>query len=218
MSTQVQPGTSAKPAATTTTATKPSKGLNAAFAPPPAVEIEPVDGELIYIHRPLPIRERQKKDAELAKEGGSGGSSINAVSTSRGPPPAAVLLQGWMDGPLRIVAKYAAVYARLFPEATIVLQLSTGKSFMSPEAVKVKTAGRVSQLLAEVETRMGQRDELRGQQRELEEGTRQAGIRMDVDAQNTLAAQKGASDPSDISRAPRGVVIHTCECSSCLLW
>ena len=199
----------------------PAAAKAAAPAGAPAVEFEALDS-LVHVYRPPPIRERQKQQAELKKQQQQQDDGLAPVSTSRGPAPAAVLIQGWMDAPLRIVAKYAAPYARLFPDSTIVLQLSTGSSFMAAEAAKQKTARRVGEVLAEVETRMAQRDRLRDQERGLEASARQAGLRMDVDAQNSLAREsKDKSDEQDsdssIARVPRGVIIHTCEwCSSSL--
>lgn len=41
-----------------------------------------------------------------------------------------------MDAPLRLVAKYAQPYAILFPQATILIKLSDGKSYISKEKVR----------------------------------------------------------------------------------
>lgn len=55
--------------------------------------------------------------------------------------PCAVLLCGWMNGELKYLHKYVAPYKRMFPNATILILLSTLKStFLSPPAATRSTA------------------------------------------------------------------------------
>ncbi len=50
--------------------------------------------------------------------------------------PSHVVIFGWMDAPIRLVAKYAQPYTALFPDATVLIQLSDGKSYLARENVR----------------------------------------------------------------------------------
>lgn len=50
--------------------------------------------------------------------------------------PSHVVIFGWMDAPIRLVAKYAQPYTVLFPDATVLIVLSDGKSYLAREAVR----------------------------------------------------------------------------------
>lgn len=50
--------------------------------------------------------------------------------------PSHVVIFGWMDAPIRLVAKYAQPYTVLFPDATVLIQLSDGKSYLARENVR----------------------------------------------------------------------------------
>ncbi|CCF48342.1 hypothetical protein NDA11_006874 [Ustilago hordei] len=50
--------------------------------------------------------------------------------------PSHVIIFGWMDAPIRLVCKYAQPYTVLFPDATIFIQLSDGKSYLARENVR----------------------------------------------------------------------------------
>lgn len=73
-------------------------------------------------------------------------SPISTTTTA----PGVVVIMGWMDAPLRIVTKYAAPYAKLFPQATIVIKLSTGKSFMASKEAREASLMTVVKVLEEV--------------------------------------------------------------------
>uniref|UniRef100_V5EYN3 Uncharacterized protein n=2 Tax=Kalmanozyma brasiliensis (strain GHG001) TaxID=1365824 RepID=V5EYN3_KALBG len=57
--------------------------------------------------------------------------------------PSHVLIFGWMDAPIRLVAKYAQPYTVLFPNATVLIQLSDGKSYLAREQVRREQMQRV---------------------------------------------------------------------------
>ncbi|TKY89006.1 hypothetical protein EX895_002247 [Sporisorium graminicola] len=57
--------------------------------------------------------------------------------------PSHVVIFGWMDAPIRLVAKYAQPYTVLFPDATVVIQLSDGKTYRAREAVRRQQLQRV---------------------------------------------------------------------------
>ncbi|KAJ9475056.1 hypothetical protein PHBOTO_004932 [Pseudozyma hubeiensis] len=57
--------------------------------------------------------------------------------------PSHVIIFGWMDAPIRLVAKYAQPYTVLFPDATVLIQLSDGKSYLAREDVRRKQLQRV---------------------------------------------------------------------------
>ncbi|CDS02190.1 hypothetical protein [Sporisorium scitamineum] len=57
--------------------------------------------------------------------------------------PSHIVIFGWMDAPIRLVAKYAQPYTVLFPEATVLIQLSDGKSYLAREAVRRQQLQRV---------------------------------------------------------------------------
>ena len=50
--------------------------------------------------------------------------------------PSHVIIFGWMDAPIRLVAKYAQPYTVLFPDATVLIQLSDGKSYLARENIR----------------------------------------------------------------------------------
>lgn len=57
--------------------------------------------------------------------------------------PSHIVVFGWMDAPIRLVAKYAQPYTVLFPDATVLIQLSDGKSYLAPENVRREQLQRV---------------------------------------------------------------------------
>lgn len=64
--------------------------------------------------------------------------------------PSHVIIFGWMDAPIRLVAKYAQPYTVLFPDATVLVQLSDGKSYLARENVRRQQLQRV---IAEINAR-----------------------------------------------------------------
>lgn len=80
----------------------------------------------VHIYRP---------DQQSSQYEASSPAVLKPISTTL-QPPGTVVIMGWMDAPLRIVTKYAAPYAKLFPQATIIIKLSTGKSFMASKEAK----------------------------------------------------------------------------------
>lgn len=63
--------------------------------------------------------------------------------------PTHIVIFGWMDAPIRLVAKYAQPYTVLFPDATVLIQLSDGKSYLARENVRREQLQRV---IAEITT------------------------------------------------------------------
>ncbi|SPO31164.1 uncharacterized protein UTRI_05188_B [Ustilago trichophora] len=57
--------------------------------------------------------------------------------------PSHILIFGWMDAPIRLVAKYAQPYTVLFPDATVLIQLSDGKSYLARENIRREQLQRV---------------------------------------------------------------------------
>lgn len=152
--------------------------------------------------------------------------------------PRLILVMGWMNAPLRLVTKYAAPYSLLFPQATIVVQLSTGVTFIRDKKQHALGFQHILHLLTEVRNRRDARSELRDQVSALESATSQAGLRLDADAQRTLgdeardapkeestssgAASSATDSPSSndgttkrdsSSNTPHsgGILIHSCE-------
>lgn len=55
-----------------------------------------------------------------------------ATALASSSAPCAVVLYGWMDAELKYVAKYALPYTEMYPNATVLVQLSTtGSAFMT---------------------------------------------------------------------------------------
>lgn len=57
--------------------------------------------------------------------------------------PSHIVIFGWMDAPIRLVAKYAQPYTVLFPDATVLIQLSDGKSYLARENVRREQLQRI---------------------------------------------------------------------------
>ncbi|PWY97997.1 hypothetical protein BCV70DRAFT_218837 [Testicularia cyperi] len=61
---------------------------------------------------------------------------LSTLATKLAKQPSHVIIFGWMDAPLRLVAKYAQPYTVLFPHATVLIKLSDGKSYLANETVR----------------------------------------------------------------------------------
>ncbi|SNX86950.1 uncharacterized protein MEPE_05659 [Melanopsichium pennsylvanicum] len=70
--------------------------------------------------------------------------------------PTHIVIFGWMDAPVRLVAKYAQPYTVLFPDATVLIQLSDGKSYLARENVRREQLQRI---LSEISTPPKKSDE-----------------------------------------------------------
>lgn len=153
-----------------------------ASASPPPLSFDALS-ETVHVYRPpsgsrslMPQAERQA------------GNGVLAPLRTRSPAtmPRVVLVMGWMNAPLRIVTKYAAPYALLFPTATIIVKLSQGVSFMRSRQAQLGALEKVADLVCEAEASNESRAALRRQVAQLEGSAGQAGLTMDVDVQNTL--------------------------------
>jgi hypothetical protein len=160
----------------------------------------------VHIYRP-------KKEKKVKSDSKETSSVLSPIKTD-GVSPSVVLIMGWMNAPLRIVLKYATPYAKLFPQATIIIKLSTGSAFMaSAEAREASFKGIVS-LLEEAQSSSEAKAALHGQVAELELSANQAGIRLDVDTQNRLqqeAEKQEQPDASSLQPPPQqsGMLIHS---------
>ncbi|CAD6913652.1 unnamed protein product [Tilletia controversa] len=85
--------------------------------------------------------------------------------------PAVILLFGFMDGPLRIMSKYVNQYTARFPTSTLLLQLSTSKSFFISQEERSARMRKIVQLVERAQERALARRDLRRKIREIE-GTR----------------------------------------------
>lgn len=194
------------------TSTAPSS-LAAGNQPTEAAKEEPIEfvplSNSVYVYRP-------EKGAKKSKTSTASTPSvlkpINVKET-----PRAVVIMGWMDAPLRIVTKYAAPYAKLFPEATIVVELSTGKSFMMKREVRRKQLGKVTDVLEEVQASNEARSSLHQQVAELEKSSKQAGLRLDVDSQIKFSEEAKGEEGGKVvaksseSSSDGSIMIHSCE-------
>ncbi|SOV03515.1 uncharacterized protein UDID_06735 [Ustilago sp. UG-2017a] len=65
-------------------------------------------------------------------------SPLRRIDRQRGVvhSPSHVIIFGWMGASIRLVSKYAQPYTVLFPDATIFIQLSDGKSYLARENVR----------------------------------------------------------------------------------
>ncbi|PKI83240.1 hypothetical protein MVES1_003051 [Malassezia vespertilionis] len=74
-----------------------------------------------------------------------------SASGAHSQAPTAVVLYGWMDAELKYVAKYADMYAKLLPSATVLVNLTTNKStFLSSELERAKEASYTIRALRDV--------------------------------------------------------------------
>ena len=94
--------------------------------------------ESVYISRP-------------SERAGTGTGSASASADTNGGlaplrtaiQPSHVVIFGWMDAPLRLVLKYAVPYTLLFPDSTVVIKLSDGRSYLAGEAARRAALGPV---------------------------------------------------------------------------
>lgn len=158
---------------------------------------------------------RPKKGVKQAKKDASSSLLSPIKVIQRGVLPNAVVILGWMDAPMRIVSKYAAPYAKLFPQATIIVKLSSGQSFMAGKAAQEAALQGVIRELEDVQRSVEAKSQLQSQVADLEKSANQAGLRLDVDSQNQLQekAQSGEqSDASSSAAQASGILIHSCAC------
>ncbi|EPQ27890.1 uncharacterized protein PFL1_04634 [Pseudozyma flocculosa PF-1] len=94
-----------------------------ATAPPP--QFYPI-APSIYVSRPTD-KERASQLTDIAEP-------LRPLDAALATSPRDVVIFGWMDAPLRLVAKYAVPYTVLFPQANVYIKLSNGKSYLSSEA------------------------------------------------------------------------------------
>ncbi|UZJ54415.1 hypothetical protein CBS101457_003735 [Exobasidium rhododendri] len=165
----------------------------------------------VHIYRPK--KEKPGAAAANAKAAKEASAILYPIDTSGGTSPDAILIMGWMNAPLRIVAKYAAPYTKLFPEATIIIKLSVGSAFVASKEAKAKSFREVVKALEEVQTSSDAKYQLHNQVAELQKSGNQAGLRMDVDSQIRLqdeAENKSEDDvPQPQKRQSNGVMIHS---------
>ncbi|KAL9940656.1 hypothetical protein V8E36_000144 [Tilletia maclaganii] len=75
--------------------------------------------------------------------------------------PAVVLIFGFMDGPLRIMTKYAAQYLARFPTSTLILHLSTGTGLLADQDERTARMRKLLPLLERAQERAESRRALR---------------------------------------------------------
>ncbi|KAK0550619.1 hypothetical protein OC845_002573 [Tilletia horrida] len=102
--------------------------------------------------------------------------------------PAVILLFGFMDGPLRIMLKYASQYLARFPSSFLILQLSTGTGFLADQGTRSGRMQKVVSLLERAQDRAEARRALRRQIRSVER--RAAERSLDSDEQRRLRRLK----------------------------
>lgn len=149
--------------------------------------------------------------------------------TKASAPPRVVLLLGWMDAPLRLVSKYAEPYTRLFPHASILIQLSNGQTYLQgrkapslrvlsevllQEAEKEHSRNEMRREMEDVERRGGQLtlDEDKKRDTETETTTEKNSVQMDDSTASIIDNKDKDSPPSpslNIHPAPTGLIIHT---------
>ncbi|KAJ1017863.1 hypothetical protein NDA16_005179 [Ustilago loliicola] len=124
-STETEPASAQDFAATVAAVVKVSS-----YTPPELTRIQ----HNTFVSRPSdPSRAGIRKlDASLLP------SPLRPIDRQRGVvrSPSHVIIFGWMDAPIRLVAKYAQPYTVLFPDATVLIQLSDGKSYLARENVR----------------------------------------------------------------------------------
>jgi hypothetical protein len=122
-------------------------GSDSSTVAPPKEAPIPFTAQSRSVHLYRPSKSKDVSDGIPA----STASILSPLSTSS-PPPAAVLIMGWMDAPLRIVSKYAAIYAKLFPDAPILIKLSSGKAFVAKKEVREAPLANVVEILQDINT------------------------------------------------------------------
>lgn len=158
----------------------------------------------VHVYRPRKDRKAGPPDAGV----------LSPVKAGTGAAtPSAVVIMGWMDAPLRIVSKYAAPYAILFPRATIIIKLSTGIAFMAGKEAREAALKGVIKVLEEVQASSEARGLLQVQVADLKKSSNQAGLRLDVDSQNRLQDESDRDDDGQTgSPSPAGgILVHSCE-------
>lgn len=188
-----------------TTGKSPSRTPSASAVPPPLTYTS--ISRTVHIFKP-DVKAKTKLEA--------GSSKTLAPIRTRSPHtvPRVVLIMGWMNAPLRIVTKYAAPYALLFPTATIIVKLSQGVSFMRSRQSQLEALEKVADLVCEAEASNEARAALRQQVAELESNATQAGLTMDVDSQRTLSerAERGEDESKKLQTDKAhsgGMLIHS---------
>ncbi|KAE8218762.1 hypothetical protein CF319_g7420 [Tilletia indica] len=102
--------------------------------------------------------------------------------------PAVILVYGFMDGPMRIMSKYISQYTARFPTSTLILQLSTSKSFFATPDERTARTRKIIQLIERAQERAQSRRDLRRRIRQLERNAAERSL--DVGEQRRLKKLK----------------------------
>lgn len=127
--------------------------------------------------------------------------------------PNIILIMGWMNAPLRLVSKYAAPYALLFPAATIIVQLSTGVTFIQKKKAHEQSFKHVINLLQDINTSEKAKSDMHDNIRSLQDGPQQSELTLDSDSQKGLKKLPDETNSSKANPQPKqaGLLIHSCE-------
>ncbi|CEH14119.1 TRANSMEMBRANE PROTEIN 53 [Ceraceosorus bombacis] len=147
----------------------------------------------VHVHRPAP----QHRTTKLRTEE----PPLQPLDCS----PQVVLIFGWMDAPLRLVSRYAAPYAALYPRATLVLKLSTGQSYMASAAARHAALQSVVKVLQEEGARENSIAELHDQYEERRENQ---GL-LTMDTQKVREMEEQGRPKSSFTPPPKGMIIHS---------
>lgn len=137
-------------------------------------------------------------------------------------PPRIILIFGWMDAPARIVTKYANPWIERFPQATVILRLSSAASYMAGKDAKDLMMKRLVNLVKEEGHKEERRHSLHTEIGRVQlESDR---FSMDKNKQNEVASKKDPGDStvtliekstesirasSPAEAPPSGIIIHS---------
>lgn len=173
---------------------------------PPALDFERLS-ESLFLYRPPANNFKRPFDIS-----GNVKDVLQPIRPKRvsGQIPKVILIMGWMDAPFRIVTKYAAPYALLFPTATIIIKLSDGISFMRGRKAQSDSMAKVADLLCQAEASNEAKAALRQQSDELHQTANQAGLTLIEDYQDPSQNDDEKSQSKNIKKDPTtgGMVIH----------
>lgn len=177
---------------------------------PPALDFERLS-ESLYLYKPPVNNFKRPFDVSGDAIGKSFNDVLQPIRPKRinGQIPRVILIMGWMDAPFRIVTKYAAPYALLFPTATIIIKLSDGISFMRGRKAQAESMGKVADLLCQAEASNEAKAALRQQSDELHQTANQAGLTLIEDYQDPSQNDEKVQS-KNAKNVPQtgGMVIH----------
>lgn len=210
MSTQTEQSNTDKVAVKTET----GNGDDAIDNAPPALDFEKVS-ESLFLYRP-PVNNFKRPFEMNNGDGGAKSKSFHQILQPIQPKrqnaqlPRVILIMGWMDAPFRIVKKYAAPYALLFPTAMIIIKLSDGISFIRGRKAQSDSMIKIADLLCQTNASNEAKAALRQKSEDLHQSNNQAGLTLIEDYQDPtkIDQQNQTKSVRDPPPPLGGMILH----------